>query len=84
MVSKKWTLSQLYSFWKEFEKIKEYDKETFEYFLISNLINILDLNPSSNEFKFFKKAIEDGLFELCFHWNLQVRKEKVEKGADSI
>lgn len=84
LLSKKWTLSQLYSFWKELERIKEYDEETFEYFLESNLINILGLNPSSDEFEFLKKAIEDGLFELCLHWNLQVRKEKAEKGADSI
>ncbi|ADA66505.1 CRISPR-associated protein, Csx11 family [Thermotoga petrophila RKU-10] len=84
LLSKKWTLSQLYSFWRELERVKEYDEETFEYFLESNLINILGLNPSSGEFEFLKKAIEDGLFELCLHWNLQVRKEKAEKGADSI
>lgn len=75
-----WTVSQLYNFWEELERIKEYNGETFEYFLESSLINILGLNRSSNEFEFLKKAIKDDLFELCLYWNLQVRKEKVGKG----
>ncbi|WP_232503763.1 CRISPR-associated protein Csx11 [Thermotoga profunda] len=75
-----WTVSQLYNFWGEFEKIKKYDEKTSEYFLESNLINILGLDRSSNEFEFLKKAIKDELFELCLYWNLQVRKEKVGKG----
>jgi CRISPR-associated Csx11 family protein len=78
--SQKWRVSQLYSFLEELERIKEYDEKTFEYFLESNLINIFGLNRSSNEFKLLKKVIEDGLFELCLYWNLQVRKERVRKG----
>ncbi|MGJ8454433.1 CRISPR-associated protein Csx11 [Pseudothermotoga sp. U03pept] len=75
-----WSVSQLYAFWEVLRKIREYQGEVFEKFLDSSIKNILDVSQNSERFNEIKEAVKNGLFELCLHWNFQVRKIKVGKG----
>jgi len=75
-----WSVSQLYAFWDELRRIREYQGEVFEKFLDSSIKNILDVYQNSERFNEIKEAVKSGLFELCLHWNFQVRKIKVGKG----
>jgi hypothetical protein len=77
------SMSQIYAFWEEIKKRREYFEENeFKEFVKSSLINILEISPKEDEelFKELLQAVEDGLFDICLYWNLQVRKEKIGMG----
>jgi len=82
--TRKWSISQIYTFWQEVKNRYEAYKgdAVWGNFLRSSLINILEINPESVEGKKFFQATKDGLLDLCLHWHLQVRKIKPPRGGD--
>lgn len=84
--SKNLGISQIYAYWHEIKKrYEEYKGDSvWEDFVRSSLINILKVSPEKDrkDRELFDKlfhATKDGLLDLCLHWNLQVRKIKLEK-----
>jgi len=80
--SKIWSLSQIYAFWEDIEKRRDYNYDDFERFMKSDLVNILKISPKKSEannklFEEFLQAVKDKLLETTLHWNLQVRKIKL-------
>ena len=74
-----WSISQVYAYWSEVKKRREhYDEETFKKFVDASLVNILEIEPDRDKklFTLFFEATVDGTFDLCLHWNFQVRKIK--------
>ncbi|WXG39266.1 MAG: CRISPR-associated protein Csx11 [Candidatus Freyarchaeum deiterrae] len=78
MSSKKWSISQVFSFWQEVKKrYEEYGSDAvWESFTKSALRNILKIVPESDEEKELLQAAKDGILYLCLNWHLQVRKIK--------
>jgi hypothetical protein len=79
--SKKWSISQLYAFWQEVNKRKEDYKtdKVWKDFTKSAITNILEVIPKDSLFDEVLKATENGLFNLCLYWYLQVKKLKQQK-----
>jgi len=82
--SRKWNMSQIHTFWQEIKnRYEDYEGDVvWENFLRSSLVNILETDPKSDEGKRLFQATKDGLLDLCLHWNLQVRKIKLQRGGD--
>lgn len=78
MSSKKWSISQVFSFWQEVKRrYEEYGSDVvWESFTKSALRNILKIVPESDEEKELFQAAKDGMLYLCLNWHLQVRKVK--------
>jgi len=81
--TKKLGTTQLYAFWQEVTKRYEDYKgdSVWEDFVKSSITNILKVSAQKETDLFNKlfQATKDGLFSLCLHWNLRVRKIKPEK-----
>ena len=79
LTSGEWSISQIYAFWDEVIKRREYGGKLFKNFVESDLVNILKISPNKDEKVFHEilQASVDGLLELCLYWNLKVRKMRV-------
>ncbi len=79
-------ISQLHSYWQEITKrYKDYEGSSiWENFIKSSLVNMLKVTPEEDNGLFNKlfQATKDGLLDLCFHWNIQVRKINPAKTED--
>lgn len=89
-ITQNWNMSQIYAFWEDVRKRRDYGKDEFERFVKSDLVNILKIYPQSGEkaeelFDDFLQATKDGLLDLCLHWNLQIRKVKpIKEGKKCV
>ena len=72
--SKKWSLSQIYAYWEEVEKRKEYDSELKEMFIKDAITNFLDLTPNDELYDEIYQATITGALWDCLFWNLKVKK----------